>query len=207
LAPPQRRRRVAIELFIVVAASLMLGGLTSFAQGILPDQLRPFANSASGWTVLTALIVWRIGERTLPSVVFGLASFVALVLGYTVASELRGFTYSPVLFGVIGAIVGPFVGAAASWLRRTEWRAALGSGFLAGIALGESLYGLVVVASTTGWLYWALIGVAGVALLAATLVHRAGRRAPGILGVAVALTIAGAFFLAYSAVGSGAATV
>ena len=58
-------------MVIVVAASLVLGALTSYAQGLLPGPLRPFANSASGWTVLTALIVWRIGERTLPSAVFG----------------------------------------------------------------------------------------------------------------------------------------
>ena len=97
-------------MVIVVVASLVLGALTSHAQGVLPGPLRPFANSASGWTVLIAFIVWRIGARTLPSAVFGLASFVALVLG---------------------------------------------SGFLAGIAIGECLYGLIVVSGTTGWFYWA----------------------------------------------------
>ena len=204
---PRRWLRGGIRLVIVVVASLVLGGLTSFAQEILPDPLRPFANSASGWTVLTALIVWRIAERTLPSAVLGLASFVALVLGYTIASELRGFTYSPLLFGLIGTIVGPFVGVAASWLHRTGPRAALGSGLLAGIALGECLYGLIVVSGTTGWFYWALIGVAGIALLATTLVKRAERRAAAILGVGLALAVAGAFFLAYSAVGAAAAAV
>jgi len=204
LTPPQRRLRVGTEMVIVVVASLVLGALTSYAQGILPEPLRPFANSASGWTFLTALIVWRIGAGTLPSAVFGLASFVALVLGYTIASQLRGLYYSPILFAVIGMIVGPFVGVAASWLRRTRWRAALGSGFLAGIALGECLYGLIVVSGTTGWFYWALAGVAGVVLLTTTLVRRAERPAPAILGVAVTLTTAGAFYTTYIAVGSAA---
>lgn len=106
-------------MVIVVVASLVLGALTSYAQGVLPGPLRPFANSASGWTVLTAFIVWRIGARTLPSAAFGLASFVALVLGYAIASELRGLYYSPVLFGVIGTIVGPFVGVAGVLLLTT----------------------------------------------------------------------------------------
>jgi Family of unknown function (DUF6518) len=200
--PPHSWLRAGITLVVVVATSLVLGGLTSFAQGILPDALRPFANSASGWTVLTAFVVWRVGARTRPSAVLGLASFVALVLGYTIASELRGLTYSPLLFGLIGTIAGPFVGVAASWLRRTGWRAALGSGLLAGIALGECLYGLIVVSGTTGWIYWALIGVAGAALLATTLMKRVEPRAPAILGVGITLAIAGAFFLAYSTVGA-----
>lgn len=203
----QRRLRFGIELSIVVGVSLVLGALTSFAQGILPDPVRPFANSASGWTLLTALIVWRVGARTATSAGLGLASFVALVLGYTLASQLRGLYYNPLLFGVIGAIVGPFVGVAVSWLRRTQWRAALGSGLLAGIALGECLYGLVVVSGTTGWFYWALIGLAGIVLLATTLVRRAERIAPALVGVVTALAVAGAFFAAYSALGSAASAL
>lgn len=206
-APAQRPLRFGVELLIVVGVSLVLGAATSFAQGILPDPVRPFANSASGWTLLTALIVWRVGARTAASAGLGLASFVALVFGYALASQLRGLYYSPLLFGVIGAIVGPFVGVASSWLRRTRWRAALGSGLLAGIAFGECLYGLVVVSGTTGWFYWALVGLVGVVLLAVTLVRRAERTAPAIVGVATSLAVAGAFFAAYSALGSAGSTV
>jgi hypothetical protein len=59
--PPRRWLHLGVRLAVVVAVSLVLGGLTSFAQGVLPDELRPLANSASGWTILTALIVWRVG--------------------------------------------------------------------------------------------------------------------------------------------------
>jgi len=45
---------------VVLVASFLLGGLTSYAQGFLPDAAAPFANSASGWTLLTALLVARL---------------------------------------------------------------------------------------------------------------------------------------------------
>lgn len=190
-------------LVAVVVVSLLLGGLTSLAQGFLPDPVRPFANSASGWTVLTALTVWLTRERTRTSAVLGGASFVALVLGYTIVSQLRGLYYDPVLFGVVGVLVGPLVGVAASWLRRTGWRAALGAAALSGVALGECVYGLVVVSGTTGWFYWALIGAVGVTLLVVTLARRAARRDTVVGGVTVALAVGATFFVAYSALGRG----
>ncbi|MEP7766227.1 DUF6518 family protein [Sanguibacter sp. 25GB23B1] len=191
-----------IETAVAVAVvSLLLGAATFLAQGLLPDPLRPLANSASGWTLLTVLVVQLARARPLPSAVLGAVGFVALVLGYAIAADVRGLFYSPVLFGVVGILVGPFVGVATSWLRSTGWRAALGAGALAGVALGECVYGLVVVSDTTGWFYWVLIGVAGVALLGVTLVRRAGRGVVALGGVGVALAVAGAFFVAYSGLG------
>ena len=91
---------------VVLTASLLLGGLTSFAQGFLPDAAAPCTNSASGWTLLTALlVVWAAGDpraRTRHAALLGVASFVLLVLGYTVAADLRGLHYDPTLFGVVG---------------------------------------------------------------------------------------------------------
>ena len=98
----------------MLAASFLLGGLTSFAQGFLPDAAAPFANSASGWTLLTALLVaWAARDartRTWHAAVLGAASFVLLTLGYTVAADLRGFFYDPTLFGEEGHVGGPRVG-------------------------------------------------------------------------------------------------
>ena len=99
---------------LVLVLSFLLGGLTSYAQGFLPSALSSFANSASGWTVLTALLVYAARLRTAPSAVLGAASFVLLVLGYTAAAHLRGYVYDPVLFSLVGVVAGPFVGVAAS---------------------------------------------------------------------------------------------
>lgn len=190
----------------VLAASFLLGGLTSYAQGFLPDAAASFANSASGWTLLTVLLVaWAARDprtRTWHAAVLGAASFVLLVLGYTVAADVRGYVYDPTMFGVVGLIVGPFVGIGAAWLHATGVRAALGTALLAGIGLGESVYGLTTVVETTGAGYWVAIGLVSLVLLAAML----ALRLRGVLQVA--LTVAGtavvsaAFVLAYRALGT-----
>jgi hypothetical protein len=193
--------RVGFHLIAVIIASAVLGGATSFAQTVLPDALRPFANSASGWTLLTALIVAARRARTAPSAAYGAASFVALVAGYQVVSTLRGFPSDETLFVIIGVVVGPFVGVAASWLTRDGWRALLGCGALAGIALGEGAYGLIRVVESTGWFYWTLLSIAGVGLVTVTTRHHLHDVRSRALAVVVVVVVAGAFFFAYSAVG------
>ncbi len=136
--------RAGLHLLLVVASGFVLGGLTSFAQTFLPDALRPFAKSASGWTLLTAVIVWGSRSRPALSAVSGALSFAMLVLGYQTVSTLRGYVTSEELFLAIGLVVGPFIGVAASWLRRTDVYAALGCAVVSGVAVGESLYGLVL---------------------------------------------------------------
>jgi hypothetical protein len=186
--------RFLVQLVAVVGASAVLGGATSYAQTHLPDALAPFANSASGWTILTVLVVAACRAKSVPSAIFGAASFVALVLGYQVVSGLRGFPTSETLFLIVGVIVGPFVGIAASWLRRDGWRVVLSCGALSGIAVGEAMYGLILVVSTTGWFYWTLIGLIGLVLVART-AHRLNsvRTRLSLLG-GVILVGAGYFF-------------
>lgn len=183
---------------LVVVLSFLLGCLTSYAQGFLPSALSSFANSASGWTVLTALLLYGARLRTAPSAVLGAASFVLLVLGYTAAAQVRGYVYDPMLFSVVGVVVGPFVGVAASWLRATGVRAALGVALLAGIGVGEAAYGLTIIRETTSPVYWTLIGVAGLALLAGLLVRRLRGALPVALAVGGTAVVAGAFYVAYS---------
>jgi hypothetical protein len=190
----------------VLAASFLLGGLTSYAQGFLPDAAAPFANSASGWTLLTALLVaWSARDprvRTWHAAVLGAASFVLLTLGYTVAADLRGYFYDPTTFGAVGLVAGPFVGVAAAWLWRTGVHAALGTAVLAGIGVGESVYGLTTVVETTGATYWVVIGVAALVLLAAMLARRVRGAIPVTVTVAGTAAVAGAFVLAYRALGT-----
>ena len=186
----------------VVALSFLLGGLTSYAQSFLPDAFASFANSASGWTVLTALLVYWSRARTVPAAVLGAVSFVLLVLGYTVAADLRGYVYHPLLFSLVGVVVGPFVGVAASWLRASGVRAAIGTALLAGIGIGEAAYGLTLIGNTTSPVYWTVIGVAGVALLGGMVVRRLRGALPVGLAAGGAVALAAAFYVAYSSLGS-----
>jgi len=199
--PADGAARTAVRALVVVAASFLLGGLTSYAQGFLPDAASPFANSSSGWTVLTVLLVaWFAGApraRTWHAAVLGAASFVLLVLGYTVAADLRGFVYHPLLFGLVGVVAGPFVGVAAAWLRTQGVRAALATALLAGIGVGEGTYGLLTVAEHTGATYWVVAGVASLVLLAAMLARRVRGTWPVVVTVAGTAVVAGAFYSAY----------
>lgn len=174
----------------VVAASLLLGGLTSCAQAVLPDALASFANSPSGWTVLTALLVGAARPSLVGGAVLGVTSFVALVMGYTVASELRGLTYDPVLWSAVGTIAGPFVGAAsAAIVGRHAVHAALGGGALAGVLIADGIYGLTVVSSSTSPVYWTLCLVFGAAVVGvvANRLHTPAAAA-GVVASAVAAT-------------------
>lgn len=175
---------------------------TFYAQGFLPDAFGSFANSASGWTLLTALPVFASRARPKVAAVLGALSFVLLVLGYSLAASLNGLFYSPLLFGMIGVVVGPFVGLATAWLRRTGIRAALGTALLAGIFLGEAVYGLTVIAATTRPEYWLAIGVVGLALLVGMLLRRLRGWLPITIAVAGAAAVALAFNLAYTALAS-----
>ncbi|KLN34544.1 hypothetical protein FB00_11940 [Cellulosimicrobium funkei] len=201
-SPGRPWRRAAV----VLVASFVLGGLTSYAQGFLPDAAAPFANSASGWTLLTALLVaWYARApraRTWHAAVLGATSFVLLTLGYTVAADVRGFFYDPTMFGVVGLVVGPFVGVAAAWLWRAGVHAALGTAALAGIGVGESVYGLTTVVETTGATYWVVIGVVALILLVGMLARRLRGGLPVTIAVAGTAVVAAAFVLAYRALGT-----
>jgi hypothetical protein len=196
-----RSSAIWLVLGAVSGASLLLGMLTFYAQGSLPAAWTSFANSASGWTLLTALLVFASRSSTKLAAVLGALSFLLLVLGYTLAAELEGLFYSPLLFGVVGLVVGPFVGVAASWLRLRGMRAALGTALLSGIFVGEAAYGLTVVADSTSSVYWVAIGTVGVILLVGMVSLRVRGWLPITVAVLGTAAVAGTFTAAYSALG------
>lgn len=173
----------------IIVGSLVLGGLTSLAQGFLPDSLSSLTNSPSGWTLLTVVMISIPHPRLLPAACLGAASFVCLVLGYTFVSDLRGLTYNPAFWCAIGLVAGPAVGwsTAAAWDARRLLNV-LGSSLIAGIAITDAVYGLTVVSDTTSPVYWWIAGVAGVAFLG--LVVRRQRLTWTYVALQIGLTIA-----------------
>ncbi|MGO2061280.1 MAG: DUF6518 family protein [Microbacterium gubbeenense] len=190
-----------VATFCTIIGSLILGGVTSYAQGFLPDALQSFANSASGWSLITSVLVVVARVRWPLAALLGAGSFVALTVGYAIVSTWRGFYYDPLMFSVIGVIVGPFVGVAACWLRANGIRAAAGTALLAGIGVGEGVYGLTAVAETTSPVYW----IAIIILSAALVVYTSVTRVRGLLSLIVlfggTLAIAAAFNIAYRGLG------
>ena len=195
--------RTSVSALAVVGASLLLGALTSWAQGVLPDALASFANSSSGWTVLTALLVAAARPSLVGGAVLGVVSFVSLVLGYTIGSELRGLTYDPLLWGVVGLVAGPFVGAAAAAIRgRDVVRAAVGAGALAGVLVADGIYGLTVVADSTSPVYWTLCVALGVTLVGAAAIRLRTRRAV-VATLVTAIAATAALTAGYAVLNSG----
>ncbi len=192
------RRTALLRSGIVLLASFALGFLTFFAQGALPDWFASFANSASGWTVLTVLLVLWSRQPWPIAAPLGAASFVLLTVGYSVASSVQGLYYNPTMFALVGVVAGPFVGVAASWLSARGVRAALATSALAGVGLGEAVYGLTVVGDTTSPVYWTIIGATALGLLAWMLAKRIRGALPIALAVLGTAAVAGAFVAVYS---------
>ena len=195
------RRRDLVASVAVLATSFVLGGATSWAQGVLPDSAAPFANSASGWRNLTALLLWVARMETPGSAILGAGSFLGQVLGYTAASALRDTTYDPTKFGLIAVVVGPVIGVAVASLRGSGWRLALATSALAGVVIGEAVYGLTVVADTTSPVYWTVVGVLGLALVVVETVRQRSEPVPAAAGVGLTAVVAAVFVGAYRAVG------
>lgn len=197
---------LVVRSAIVAVAALVLGGLTSPAQGLLPEALSSFANSAGGWTLLTFAIVWAVRTPLWLSAVLGMVGFVLLVEGYRLVSEWRGYDYGEPftgIFTIIGIVTGPIVGAAAALVRHPTplWRG-IGIAPVAAVLIGEGIYGLTVVADTTSPVYWVVQLVIGIVL---TLVVILRPRMPvPIAALTLGLVAAGsaAFVAAYSWLGS-----
>lgn len=190
---------VAVE---VAVASLVLGGLTSWGQSGLPSAVDPVSNSISGWTMVTAVVV-RLAHATVArSAVLGALTFVALTVGYAIVSAIRGFSYDPTTWAVIGLAAGPFVGAAAGALRSVRRRqVAIGSGLLAGVLAADSYRGFTVVLAGTGWFYWTAVAVVSVTFVVVVAVRRLRDARLVALQVGVAVAVAVATDLGISVVG------
>jgi hypothetical protein len=184
---------------LAAAAGLLLGGATSFGQQHLPDGLRSFANSNSGWTLLAFVVVvvctrWSGARRWWVAAGIGLIVFHALLQGYAVVSTLRGFpdSYGPGdFYFIVATLAGPVIGLAGLWWRSPSGalRAAAAAVFAA-VMIGDGVWGLLRVVETTGWLYWVLSILIGLGVLGWAVGRRLALRRDR--GLAVGLTLVGA---------------
>lgn len=198
-------RQWFVPALIVIAASLVLGGLTSYGQTFLPSALHSFANSAGGWTILTFGLIWLVRLKPLPAAVLGTVSFVLLIEGYRIVSGWRGFFYAEPFqdtFTIIGVVAGPIVGLSAALVRSgpASWKP-LAAAPVAAVLIGEGVYGLTIVAATTSPVYWVLQIVLGVALATATALAARPRIMPIVLGSVVTAGGSAAFVAFYAWLG------
>lgn len=151
--------------------------------------MRSLANSPSGWTLLTVGIIAVARPRLVPAACLGAVGFACLVLGYSVVSDLRGLSYSPVTWGVIGLVAGPIIGwsTSAAFSARPLLRK-LGSSLIAGVLITDAVYGLTVIADTTSPVYWWIVGVVGLMFLGRVAVR--GKLSHPFIACQVGLTVA-----------------
>ncbi|MFQ1003556.1 DUF6518 family protein [Modestobacter sp. SSW1-42] len=168
---------------VVAVAS---GAATSWGQLLLPSALTSLTNSAGAWSLVAFGLVWWTRSRPAVGAALGVVAFCSLNVGYALASAARGHTWSlsPTNFWVAaGLLAGPLVGLGAAWARgRADVLAAVGIAGLAGLLVGEGVYGLTVIADTTSPVYWSGSVLAGLAVL----VVLGRRRLRGPLPMAVA---------------------
>lgn len=166
-------RRLPVLLVVLVVAGAA-GGATSWLQTVLPHAVAPFANSAGSWCLLAWLLARPAGSAGRGAVAAVLA-LVALVAGYYLVADLRGFavgTGPVVAWLVVAAVVGPVLGVGATWSRVARgWRRVLGALVLPALLGCEAAYGLALLRETTATGYWAAEGLVAL-LLALALVGR-----------------------------------
>ena len=187
---------------VVLLGAFLIGGLTSIAQQYLPDWLRSLSNSAGGWTMFSFLLVWASRARPLLGGFLGIVAFQALNEGYGLVSLWRGSFYSEPFasnWTIIGLAAGPVLGVAAALTRHGSplWRA-LGVTPLAAVLLGEGVYGLQFIASTTSPIYWALEIVLAVLFMGVAVGRMRPRWASALLVVGVWLAGSFAFWFLFA---------
>jgi hypothetical protein len=193
------RRRilpVLARILLVIAAGLVLGAATSWLQFLLPTELKPFANSNGGWTMLTFLVVWLVRSRPLLGALLGVLAFQALNEGYGLMSAARGFFYAEPfsnVYTLLGIPAGLLFGAIAGVVRfgRPEARV-LGTAVLSALLLADGLWLLIRVGESTGPHYWVIQMALGAAFLALAVVRARPRwwavaASVGVIAVSLAV--------------------
>jgi len=186
----------------VVVVAFVLGVLTAYAQGWLPQQVGSLANSSGPWALVAFALALLARDRA-TATLFGLLALALLLAGYVVGVELRGGAASHVLilfWGAAAVVVGPLLGLGASWVRgKSASLAALGSGAISGVLVGEGVYGITEISDTTSVPYWCCELAVGVLLLGVIAWLRLRRPRAVATAVAVACATAVAFVLVYRA--------
>lgn len=195
------RRSPARVGLLVASVSFLLGVLTAYAQGWLPEQMGSLANSSGSWA-LVAFVLAMLTATPVAGSVAGALSLVALLGGYIVGAGLRDFPSSTslvVFWGAAALLVGPLLGLGGYWVKdRRGPLAAVGLGAMSGVLIGEGAYGLAYIADTTYPPYWwGSIGV-GLTLLSVVAIQRLTGLRARILAVGMCAATAVAFVAVYT---------
>jgi hypothetical protein len=111
-----------MRVLLAVVAGLVVGGVTSLLQTVLPGAVSSLANSGTPWVLVAMALVYWARVTGIRAAAMGFAALAAEVLGYYVVSALRGFDESPfyIVFWLVAALVFGAVGGYAVSLMRSD---------------------------------------------------------------------------------------
>jgi hypothetical protein len=187
---------------IVLGTAAVWGGLTSFGQQYLPDELRSLANASGPWfsVVMASIVIAR--PRLGLAIILGALGLIVMNEAYGIVSRWRGFAYGGGLssiWNLIAVVVGPIAGIAATWLRSPRpVLVALGAAAPAAVLIGEGLYGLTAISDTTSPVFWSLEIAAGIGVVVVAAVMRVRTIASVAVLVGASALGAGSFYVVYS---------
>jgi hypothetical protein len=185
----------------VCGAGLGLGALTAYGQEWLPPELGSLANSSGSWSLMAFGLALLAGGPRLAALC-GALTLGTLLAGYVVAAGIRGDVSSSsliVFWGAAAILMGPLIGRAAHAVRSgAPTLAALGSGAMSGLLIGEGIYGLIYIADTTYPPYWWGELIVGVGLVGWIARQRFPRLRPIAVAAGFGLVVAAAFVAVYT---------
>ena len=177
-----------LRLILAIVAGLGVGAATELSVRHLPDSLSPIGNSAGPW-ILVAFVMALTAPRLSESLLLGLVTLIALVVGFYVAQANRGWAVSHhqvVFWSLASLVAGPLVGLSAGWLRHAGRTAgAAGAGVLGGVLVGEALHGITKLQYSTPARYWHVQLVVGVGLAVGLALWRARRHPASALAASL----------------------
>jgi hypothetical protein len=153
---------------IAVVAGLAVGALTSFGQTWLRGAPAAFANSASAWLV-APFAVGALFRGRGAAALAGLICCLLQLVGYDIASELRGYAWSTsqdVFWAVCAVVGGPVFGLAGpTWRHERPGLRGLGLATLAAAFVAEGLWTYLHTLHYDGTA-WLWLGIGGALILA-----------------------------------------
>lgn len=193
--------RTSVLVALVGLTGLLLGVLTAYGQEWLPARVGSLANSTGSWCLIAFLLAFLASRRRV-AIVCGALALITLLAGYVLGASVRGDPSSRgllVFWGLAAVLVGPLLGLGANWVKSGRpTLAALGTGAISGLLVGEGVYGLAYIADTTYPPYWWAEMIVGIALLCWVWMRRFRRLYLAAFAIVVTSVAAAAFVQVYA---------
>jgi hypothetical protein len=111
-----------MRVLLAIVAGLVVGGVTSPLQTVLPAGVSSLANSGAPWVLVAMALVYWARVTGIRGAALGFAVLAAEVVGYYAVSILRGFDQSVfyIAFWLVAALLFGAVGGYAVGLLRSD---------------------------------------------------------------------------------------